>query len=146
MSYESVKQKILNSLVNRPAGTQIQPTKQQEYELDFLEYVKSLESISNSAFIGFAEANTIPIQPNDANVFYVSLINHNTTNNYNNFRNSLGNVISLSADSNTVFSFVILNWNKVYWSGQKIDIPATYLATKTYVDSSIDLAIVLGLE
>ena len=78
--YEDTRQMIINTLTNRLAGTEIQPEDHQEFALAITDYVRSVELLSGNAFIGFAEANTTPVQSDNGQCFYN---NNHTLENYN---------------------------------------------------------------
>ena len=54
--YEDTKQKIISTLMGRPVGTEIQPENHQDYALNMLDYIRSLELIATSTLIGVAES------------------------------------------------------------------------------------------
>ena len=120
-NYDSVKQKIIDTLVGRPEGTEIDPANQQNYELSLLDYVKSVETSSQTPFKGIADENTVPLQPNSSFISYISSLNPGQTKTFQNFRNQSGQPISVTAD-NDKSCLVILVWNTQYWSVDKITI------------------------
>ena len=63
--YDDTKQKIIDTLMGRPNGTEIQPENHQDYALNMLDYIRSLELATTSTLIGVAYADTVPIQPDD---------------------------------------------------------------------------------
>ena len=60
--YDDTYKMIINCLMGRPNGTEIQPEKHQEYALNMLNYIRSLELVANAPLIGVADENTQPIQ------------------------------------------------------------------------------------
>ena len=120
-NYDSVKQKIIETLVGRPEGTEIDPANQQNYELSLLDYVKSVETSSQTPFKGIADENTVPLQPNSSFISYISVLNSGQSKTFQNFRNQSGQPISVTADSDKSY-LIILVWNTQYWSVEKIAI------------------------
>lgn len=123
-NYDSVKQKIIDTLVGRPEGTEIDPANQQNYELSLLDYVKSVETSSQTPFKGIADENTVPLQPNNSFISYISVLNSGQSKTFKNFRNQSGQPISVTADTNKSH-LIILVWNTQYWSVEKITIGVT---------------------
>lgn len=115
--YEDTRQMIINTLTNRLAGTEIQPEDHQEFALAITDYVRSVELLSGNAFIGFAEANTTPVQSDKGQCFYISTVRPGQTVNFVNFIDSNGNAISVSSPGGKM-SLVTLIWNTQYWSSQ----------------------------
>ena len=66
-NYDAIKKLIQDTLANKPLGHEITPEEHQNLELALLEYAKNLELIQVSTLIGFADANTVPVQPDGAN-------------------------------------------------------------------------------
>ena len=115
--YEDTKQKIISTLMGRPNGTEIQPENHQDYALNMLDYIRSLELIATSTLIGVAESNSTPVQPNDSRVCYIAGVAQNQTVTFENFIGENGNPISVTTgDMEGVF--IILMWNTQYWSAQ----------------------------
>ena len=115
--YEDTKQKIISTLMGRPVGTEIQPENHQDYALNMLDYIRSLELIATSTLIGVAESNSTPVQPNDSRVCYIAGVAQNQTVTFENFIGENGNPISVTTgDMEGVF--IILMWNTQYWSAQ----------------------------
>ena len=115
--YEDTRQKIISTLMGRPVGTEIQPENHQDYALNMLDYIRSLELIATSTLIGVAESNTTPVQPNASRVCYIAGVAQNQTVTFENFIGENGNPISVTTgDMEGVF--VILMWNTQYWSAQ----------------------------
>lgn len=115
--YEDTRQMIINTLTNRLAGTEIQPEDHQEFALAITDYVRGVELLSGNAFIGFAEANTTPVQSDKGQCFYISTVRPGQTVNFVNFIDSNGNSISVSSPGGKM-SLVTLIWNTQYWSSQ----------------------------
>lgn len=116
--YEDTKQKIISTLMGRPNGTEIQPENHQDYALNMLDYIRSLELIATSTLIGVAEEITAPVQPNNSRVCYIAGVAQNQTAVFLNFIGQDGQPISVTTkDEEGVF--VILMWNTQYWSAQK---------------------------
>ena len=117
--YEDTKQLIIDALMGRPNGTEIQPENQQAYELNMLDYIRSIEMATTSTLIGIAEGETVPIQPNNANVCYLAGVAQERTVTFQNFRDYQGKPISITTGEMQAY-FVILLWNKQYWSVQTL--------------------------
>lgn len=114
-SYEVIQQEIINALVGRPAGTQIQPEDHQQFALDLLDYIRSVEIIGASSLQGNAAPNTVPLQPSNAKVSYISSVPPGQTYVYSNFLNENGQPISITSSANAL-SLVTLLWNGQYWT------------------------------
>ena len=115
--YEDTRQKIISTLMGRPNGTEIQPENHQDYALNMLDYIRSLELIATSTLIGVAESNSTPVQPNASRVCYIAGVAQNQTVVFENFIDENGNPISVTTgDMEGVF--IILLWNTQYWSAQ----------------------------
>ena len=52
--YDDTRNKILETLLQRPVGTEIQPENHQDFALSLLDYIRSVELISGSTLIGIA--------------------------------------------------------------------------------------------
>ena len=120
MGYEDTKQKILTTLMQRPSGTEIQPSDHQDFALSLLEYIRSVEMISGSTLIGIAYEDTLPIQSNNANVSYIAGVAQERNAVYQNFIDSNGEPIIVTTGEMEA-KLVILTWNKQYWSKQEIN-------------------------
>lgn len=120
MGYEDTRKKILSTLMQRPDGTNIQPDNHQDFALSLLEYIRSVELISGSTLIGVAYEDTIPVQSNTANEAYVAGVAQQKTVTYKNFRDEHGEPIIVTTGEMEA-KFVILTWNKQYWSKQEIN-------------------------
>lgn len=117
--YDNTKQKILQSLMQRPVGTEIQPDNHQDFALSLLEYVRSVELISGSTLIGIAYEDTNPVQSNDANEAYIAGVAQQKSVTFSNFRDINGNAITVTTGEMEA-KLVILTWNRQYWSKQEI--------------------------
>ena len=134
VGYEDTRQMIINTLTNRLAGTEIQPGDHQEFALAITDYVRSVELLSGNAFIGFAEANTTPVQSDKGQCFYISTVGPGQTVNFVNFLDSNGNVISVSSPDGKM-SLVTLIWNTQYWSSQVTTIDTNWSIAQQSGDS-----------
>lgn len=119
-SYKDTKDLIEQALVGRPAGTLIQPENHQAYALSLLEYVRSLEMSTKSGILGVANYMTVPLQPDDEYVSYVSAIGMNSEIEFQNFYNEYGQKIKITTSTDSG-KFILLFWNKVYWDFQTFD-------------------------
>lgn len=117
--YDDTYQMIISTLMGRPVGTEIQPDNQQAYEINMLNYIRSLELIANGPLIGIAEANTQPIQPNDARACYIAGVAQDRTVTFQNFRNYLGQPIQIT-NGQMEACLVILIWDTQYWSATQV--------------------------
>ena len=70
--YKDTKEAIIDTLMGREVGHEIQPDEHQNFALKLLDYIRSVELISGSTLIGIAEADTVPVQPDDAHVAYIA--------------------------------------------------------------------------
>lgn len=109
-NYDAIKKLIQDTLANKPIGHEITPEEHQNLELAVLEYAKNLELIQVSTLIGFADANTVPVQPDGANAAYLNTMSNSTTVTFNNFRDVNGSPISVTTD-NEHAALNILFWN-----------------------------------
>lgn len=112
--YEDTRQKIISTLMGRPVGTEIQPENHQDYALNMLDYIRSLELIATSTLIGVAESNTVPVQPNNGKVCYIAGVGQDRTVTFSNFIDDEGNPISITTGEMEGV-FVILLWNMEHW-------------------------------
>jgi hypothetical protein len=119
--YNDTRNKILNALLARPNGTEIQPEGHQDFALSLLDYIRNVELISASTLIGIATANTVPVQPNTANAAYIAAVPQYQTIIFNNFFDENGEKISVTS-SETEAKLVILIWTRQYWSKEEIPI------------------------
>ena len=118
--YDDTRYKILEALLNRPVGTEIQPDKHQDFALNLLDYIRNVELISASTLIGVAETNTVPVQSDEANEAYIAGVSQGQTVIFNNFYDVNGEPLTVTTD--TEAKLVILLWNKQYWSKEEISI------------------------
>jgi len=135
-SYDIVKSKIIATLMGRPTGTEIQPENHQDYALSLLDYVKQLELMGSSALIGHAESDTIPVEPLNSRVCYVSTIRRDSTKIFQFFKDENGKPITVTTDENESF-FIVLIWNTQFWTISttlmtQVDIFVPYQIRKTY--------------
>lgn len=128
--YSDTRQMIVDCLLGRTEGTEIQPEKHQAYALNMLEYIRSLELISSSPIIGIAKENTTPVQPSDSRVCYIASIPPNTEIIFTNFLDNNGLPVTIST-SEAESNLVILLWNTQYWSPVIIPILNAVLAQTT---------------
>ena len=117
--YDDTYQMIISTLMGRPVGTEIQPDSQQAYEINMLNYIRSLELIANGPLIGIAEPDTQPIQPNDARACYIAGVAQDRTVAFQNFRNYLGQPIQIT-NGQMEACLVILIWDTQYWSATQV--------------------------
>lgn len=129
--YNDTRKKIINSLLQRPNGTQITPENHQDFALNLLEYIRSVELISASTLIGIAEPETIPVQSNKANASYIAGVAQQRTVVFENFSGEDGNPITISTGEMEA-KLVILTWNKQYWEKQEIAANIVSQADKAY--------------
>ena len=115
MGYLDTKQKIIETLTGRVAGTQIQPSEHQEFALSLLEYIRSVELISGSTLIGIAERNTAPVQPDTANACYIAACPKGEEIIFENFHGEDGEPIKIGPNEYSA-QIVILLWNRQCWS------------------------------
>ena len=114
--YNDSKEKIVGTLTGRTNGEQITPEKHQDFALSILEYIRSIElsSLSNG-LAGFAQENTVPIQPNNSYVTYLSAVPAGRTFTYSKFLGVDGLPLTVSSNDDNA-SLVILYWDKRHWS------------------------------
>lgn len=117
--YDDTRKKILETLMQRPSGTEIQPNNHQDFALNLLEYIRSVELISGSTLIGVAYDNTVPVQSDDANEAYIAGVAQRRSVTFKNFRDVNGNPITITTGEMEA-KLVILTWNKQYWTAQEI--------------------------
>ena len=117
--YDDTRKMIINTLMGRPNGTEIQPKNHQDYALNMLDYIRSLELDATSTLIGIADEDTVPIQPNASNVCYLAGVAQDRTVTFQNFRDYQGEPLSITTGEMQSY-FVILLWNKQYWSMQAL--------------------------
>lgn len=120
--YSDTRQLIINTLMGRPAGAEIQPEDHQAFALALNDYIRSVELVAGSGVpVAFAEPDTVPVQPNNGQAVYLSYVPRSTTKNFVNFINQSGNSISVASSSGEV-KLVTLLWNGSYWSTQIVTI------------------------
>lgn len=129
--YDDTRQKILATLMQRPNGTEIQPTGHQDFALNLLDYVRSVELISGSTLIGVAYEDTVPVQSNDANGCYIAGIAQDRSMTFQNFRDMNGRPIIVTTGE-MEGKLIILLWNRQYWSFQEIPTNITSASEKAY--------------
>ncbi len=115
--YSDTRQLIIDTLMGRPAGTEIQPEDHQAFALALNDYIRNVELNSGNAFIGFAQADTVPIQSDNGQCFYISTVPQGTNIVYANFIDYEGNPISVTTPPNKM-AFVTLIWNTRNWDSQ----------------------------
>jgi hypothetical protein len=104
-------QKIKSTLMDRPFGTEVQPSKQQDYALSINDYVKSVENqVANYAFNGYATSETIPAFYAGAKSYYISILPAESTTTFVNMFDSAGNAIIVTV-SDFLPSLACLVWN-----------------------------------
>ena len=130
--YSDTRQMIIDTLMGRPTGTEIQPEDHQAFALQITDYVRQVELVAGNATpISFADANTVPVQPDNGQAVYLSQINRGLTVTFTNFIDINGNPISITSDSSSV-TFVTLLWNGEYWSYQTTVVTAETLTSETF--------------
>lgn len=115
--YSDTRKLIIDTLMGRPAGTEIQPEDHQAFALALNDYIRNVELNSGNAFIGFAQSDTVPIQSNNGQCFYISTVPSGTNIVYANFIDYEGNPISVTTPPNKM-AFVTLIWNTRNWDSQ----------------------------
>lgn len=119
--YDDTRQKILETLMQRPNGTMIQPENHQDFALNLLDYIRSVELITASTLIGVAYEDTVPVQSNDANEAYIAGVEQQRSVIFQNFRDVNGESIIVNTDE-TGGKLVILVWNRQYWTKTEVPI------------------------
>lgn len=117
--YDDTYNLIISTLMGRPAGTEIQPEQHQAYALNMLEYIRSLELLANAPFIGVAQANTMPVQPDDSRACYIAGVAQDRTTTFQYFRGEDGQPISIT-NGEMEACLVIMVWNGQYWSAETV--------------------------
>lgn len=133
-TYEDIRQRIIETLANRPNGHEITPEEHQAFALDLLEYIKDVELITASTLVGYADANTVPVASDRANATYVNTIPNSTTIVFNNFRDKDGQSLSVTTP-NDYAAVNILLWNKRFWEVH---------TTQIHISAIADLSLVLN--
>ena len=135
-NYEYIQNLIKNTLANKPIGHEITPEEHQNIELALLEYAKNLELLQVGTLIGFADANTVPVQPNGTHAAYLNTMPNSTTVTFHNFRDINGRPISVTTD-NEHAALNILFWN----AGNKNQRNGwTVYTTKIHITAIADLS------
>ena len=120
--YSDTRQLIIDTLVGRPPGTEIQPEDHQAFALALNDYIRSVELVAGSGVpVAFAEPNTVPVQPDNGQAVYLSQVPQGTTKTFSNFIGQDGNALSVSSENDEV-KMVTLLWNGSYWSSQIVTI------------------------
>jgi hypothetical protein len=120
--YSDTRQLIIDTLMGRPAGTEIQPEDHQAFALALNDYIRSVELVAGSGVpVAFAEPDTVPVQPNNGQAVYLSQVPYNSSKTFSNFIGQDGNALSVSSAENVV-KLVTLLWNGSYWSKQETSI------------------------
>ncbi len=117
--YDDTYKMIINCLMGRPNGTEIQPEKHQEYALNMLNYIRSLELVANAPLIGVADENTQPIQPDNSRACYIAGVGQNRTVTFHNFYDYEGNPISITSGDMEGFLAIFI-WNGQNWSATSV--------------------------
>lgn len=117
--YDDTREKILETLLQRPVGTEIQPENHQDFALSLLDYIRSVELISGSTLIGIANQDTVPVQSNVSNEAYIAGVAQEHTVVFKNFRDENGEPLTVTTGEMEA-KLVILIWNKQHWSKQEI--------------------------
>lgn len=129
--YDDTRQMIISTLMGRPNGEEIQPENQQAYELNMLDYIRSLELLANGPLIGIATPTTQPVQPNDARACYLAGVAQDRTVTFQNFRNYLGQPIQIT-NGQMEACLVILIWDTQYWSAETVPTSIISQADQAY--------------
>lgn len=132
--YNDTRQLIIDTLMGRPAGTEIQPEDHQAFALALNDYIRSVEMISSGSLQGRADSNTVPVQPDNARVSYIASVQPNQTVIFNNFIGQNGNAISVTGGSSSGY-LVVLMWNGSYWSNENISTASVNIVQETGNDS-----------
>lgn len=117
--YDDTRQKILETLMQRPNGTMIQPANHQDFALSLLDYIRNVELISSSTLIGVAYEDTVPVQSNDANETYIAGVAQQRSAVFQNFRDVNGEPITVTTGEMEA-KLIILTWNRQYWTKAEI--------------------------
>ena len=129
--YDDTRQMIISTLMGRPNGEEIQPENQQAYELNMLDYIRSLELLANGPLIGVATPATQPVQPDDSRVCYLAGVAQDRTVTFQNFRNYLGQPIQIT-NGQMEACLVILIWDTQYWSAETVPTSIISQADQAY--------------
>lgn len=117
--YDDTKKLIIETLMGRPNGTEIQPENHQGYALNMLDYIRSLELLANAPFIGVAEPDTQPVQPDNSRACYIAGVAQDRTVTFQNFIDYQGQPIQITSGEMEAY-LVILIWNGQYWSYESV--------------------------
>ena len=132
--YVETRDRIINTLMGRPVGHEITPQEHQDFELLFLNYARSVELVAASTLIGFADENTVPVQPENANCSYISTITNNATIVFNNFPNEYGTPITVTTDGDHAGVIILLRrWNLGYWEYHIVPITLSEIGDISYI-------------
>lgn len=134
--YDDTRNKILESLLQRPVGTEINPENHQDFALSLLDYIRSVELISGSTLIGIAYQDTVPVQSNNSNGVYIAGVAQGSTVVFQNFRDVNGNQLTVTTED-TESKLVILIWNRQYWSKHEISANVVSQAENAYYNLTI---------
>lgn len=131
--YSDTRQLIIDTLMGRPSGTEIQPKDHQAFALALNDYIRSVELVAGSGVpVAFAELDTVPIQPNNGQAVYLSQVPCDSSKIFLNFIGQDGNALSVLTTENEV-KLVTLLWNGSYWSKQETSIPVVTDTTSGFV-------------
>lgn len=111
------KKKMIDTLIADVNGTETHSSERPGSAANLLDYVRRVEQTSDFILMGIAGEDTIPVQPDDTNVIYMAGIKPGSTVTFQNFRDSQGQPISVTASGKGTM-FALLLWNKQYWSYQ----------------------------
>lgn len=129
--YDDTRQMIISTLMGRPVGTEIQDTAQQAYELNMLDYIRSLELLANAPFIGVAQPTTQPVQPDNSRACYIAGVAQDRTVTFQNFYDYQGVPIQITTGEMEAY-LVILVWNGQYWSAESVPTNIISAADQAY--------------
>lgn len=129
--YDDTRAKIINTLMGRPVGSEIQPENHQDYALNMLDYIRSLELLANAPFIGVAQPTTQPVQPDNSRACYIAGVAQDRTVTFQNFRNYLGQPIQITSGQMEAY-LVILVWDGQYWSAESVPTNVISSADQAY--------------
>lgn len=129
--YNDTYQMIISTLMGRPAGTEIQPENHQAYALNMLNYIRSLELLANAPFIGIAQQDTQPVQPDNSRACYIAGVAQDRTTIFQNFKDMNGQAISVT-NGEMEACLLIMIWNGQYWSSEKIPTNVISSADQAY--------------
>lgn len=129
--YDDTRRMIISTLMGRPVGTEIQDTAQQAYELNMLDYIRSLELLANAPFIGVAQPTTQPVQPDNSRACYIAGVAQDRTVIFQNFYDYQGVPIQITTGEMEAY-LVILVWNGQYWSAESVPTNIISAADQAY--------------